>query len=173
MGRLLEAPPHSGNAGQTFGKEVFGRAKLLPANSPCLLPPRAPCLRRRQKREESGRAVEGACQTSIRESPRPGTLYQATRKPPSGRPVSSHKEAPGGGTRFRAAATKGRAEARPSRVARKGGNGVFQPLEKKFPIIGKGEGCRFRRSRGGRQGAASAARMAGRSAGRMEKRWKR
>ena len=32
------------NVGQTLDRDVFWRAKLLPAKSPCLLSPRAPCL---------------------------------------------------------------------------------------------------------------------------------
>jgi hypothetical protein len=39
-----EEPSHRGNTGQTLDREVFWDAKLLPANSPCLLSPRAPCF---------------------------------------------------------------------------------------------------------------------------------
>jgi hypothetical protein len=44
MERLLEETSPPENVGQTLERDVFGRAKLLPANSPCLLPPLAPCF---------------------------------------------------------------------------------------------------------------------------------
>ena len=44
MGSLLEEPSHVKNVSQPLDRDVFLSAKLLPAKSPCLLSPRAPCL---------------------------------------------------------------------------------------------------------------------------------
>ncbi len=56
MERLLEETLHPENADQTRERAVFGRAKLLPGKSPCLLPPRAPCFapQAKEKGERAG-----------------------------------------------------------------------------------------------------------------------
>jgi hypothetical protein len=48
-----------GASDKMLERDIFERAKLLPANSPCLLPPRAPCFA--PQAEEKGEQSKRAC----------------------------------------------------------------------------------------------------------------